>query len=153
VKISDTVVGAGFATAGALVVAGTIGYPTLDGAHPGPSLFPRLLGGLMILFGGALGWRGLRAGDVSERVAWLGLLESAAFVNALFVLGGVLFYIVLVERLGFLLTAATVLAAVMWRLEVPRIRALVVAVLLAIAVHLLFAKLLRVPLPTGLLWW
>ena len=32
-KISDTVVGAGFVTAGALIIAGTMNYPILDGGH------------------------------------------------------------------------------------------------------------------------
>jgi putative tricarboxylic transport membrane protein len=153
VKISDTVVGAGFATAGALVIAGTLGYPSLDAGHPGPSLFPRLLGGLMVLFGGAVGWLGLRAGDTSERVEWRELPRNAAFVNALVVLASVVLYVLLVDRLGFLIVGALVLAVVMWRLEVPFVRALVIAVALTLAVHAMFAKVLRVPLPLGLLWW
>jgi len=152
-KISDTMVGAGFVAAGALIIAGTIHYPTLDGAHPGPSLFPRILGGLMVAFGGLVSVKGLRAGDVSEDVAWLLLYKNAAFINAMFVLAGVLAYIVFVERLGFLIMGALLLFGIMWRLKVSPVKALIVAVVFNTIVHFLFAKIMRVPLPMGLLWW
>ena len=57
-KISDTVVGAGFVAAGALIVVGTLNYPPLEGGHPGPSLFPRILGALMAALGAGLAVRG-----------------------------------------------------------------------------------------------
>jgi putative tricarboxylic transport membrane protein len=151
-KISDSLVGAGFVGAGALIVASTLDYPTLDG-YPGPSLFPRIVGGLMAGFGLLVAWQGVRARDTSDAVAWRHLHRSPGFVNALFVLGGVLAYLLLVERLGFLIMGALLLAVLMWRLQVPPGRALVVAAALTALVHLLFAKLLRVPLPLGLLWW
>lgn len=152
-KISDTVVGAGFVAAGALIVAGTLSYPTLDASYPGPSLFPRLIGGLMAAFGGLVAFQGLRARDATDEVAWRGLHRNVGFVNAVFVLAGVLAYILLVERLGFLIMGAVVIFVLMWRLEVRLLQALVVAVAFNTAVHFLFAKILRVPLPLGILWW
>jgi putative tricarboxylic transport membrane protein len=152
-KISDTVVGAGFVTAGALIIAGTINYPALDGGHPGPSLFPRILGGLMALFGGLVGLKGLRTGDTTQEVEWLLLHKSTGFINAIFVLVGVVAYILLVEKLGFLLMGALLLFAVMWRLKVRPLKALIVAVVFTVIVHFLFAKIMRVPLPLGLVWW
>jgi hypothetical protein len=41
----------------------------------------------------------------------------------------------------------------MWRLRVPPLRALMVAIAFIAIVHFLFVKVLRVPLPLGLLWW
>ncbi len=152
-KISDTVVGAGFVAAGALIIAGTLQYPTLEGGHPGPSLFPRLLGGLMAAFGGLVSIQGIRARDVTEDVDWLRLHRNPAFINALFLLAGVLAYILLVDRLGFLIMGALVLFLIMWRLKVPVLKALVVAIVFNAIVHFLFAKILRVPLSMGLLWW
>lgn len=152
-KISDTVVGAGFVAAGALIFTATLNYPTLEGGHPGPSLFPRILATLMTAFGGILSIQGLRARDVSEEVAWLRLPRNPSFLNALVVLAGVLAYIVLVERVGFLLMGPLVLFAIMWRLRVPPLKALLVAVLFNTVVHFLFAKILRVPLALGILWW
>jgi len=152
-KISDTVVGAGFAAAGALILAGALNYPTLDGGHPGPSLFPRILGGLMSVFGGLLSVQGLWARDVSDDVDLWRLHRNPAFVNALFVLAGVLAYIFLVERVGFLLMGALVIFVIMWRLRVPLLKAFLVAVIFNALVHFLFVKVMRVPLPLGLLWW
>ncbi len=152
-KISDTVVGAGFVAAGALIIAGTLNYPTLEAGHPGPSLFPRILGGLMAAFGGLVSAQGLRARDVTEDVDWLKLHKNPAFINAMFVLVGVLAYILFVERLGFLIMGALLLFVVMWRLKVPPLKALIVAVVFNTIVHFLFAKIMRVPLPMGILWW
>lgn len=152
-KLSDTVVGAGFVAAGAFIVAATLTYPSMEGGQPGPALFPRIVGGLMAGFGALLALSGIRRRDVSQRVAWRALLGNPAFVNALFVIGGVVAYIALADTLGFLLTAALVVFLLMWRLGVPPLRAVLVAVPFTVAVYALFAKLLRVPLPTGLVWW
>ncbi len=152
-KISDTVVGAGFVAAGALIFVGTLNYPTLEAGHPGPSLFPRILGGLMAVFGGLVSLQGLRARDVTDEVAWLRLHRNPSFINAMVVLAGVLAYIFLVEHLGFLIMGALVIFTLMWRLQVRPMKAAVVAIVFNTIVHFLFAKVLRVPLPLGILWW
>jgi putative tricarboxylic transport membrane protein len=152
-KISDTVVGAGFVAAGALVITATLNFPTLDAGHPGPSLFPRILGTLMILFGGLVSAQGLRSQDATDDVAWRHLHRNAGFVNALVVLVSVLGYILLVERLGFLIVGCVVMFAIMWRIQVPVLRAFVISVAFTNVVYLLFAKIMRVPLSLGLLWW
>jgi len=152
-KISDTVVGAGFVAAGALVIAATLNFPTLDGGHPGPALFPRILGTLMAVFGALVSVQGLRSQDATEDVAWRRLHRNAGFVNALVVLGCVLAYIFLVERLGFLIVGCLVMFVIMWRIQVPVSRALLISVAFTNIVYLLFAKVMRVPLSLGLLWW
>jgi putative tricarboxylic transport membrane protein len=152
-KISDTVVGAGFVAAGALIIAGTLNYPSLDAGHPGPSLFPRLLGGLMIVFGGLVGVDGLRTRDATEDVAWLRLYRNPSFINAVSVLAAVVAYIFLVGRVGFLLMATLILWGLMWRLWVRPVTAFAVAIVFSNCVYFLFAKVLRVPLPGGWLWW
>jgi len=146
-KISDTVLGAGFVAAGALIIAGTLHYPTLDGGHPGPALFPRILGALMAGFGGLVSLTGLRARDETAGVGWTELHRNPGFVNALFVLGGV------AERLGYLIMGSLIMFVIMWRIRVPVLRALVIAVAFNNLVYLLFAKVMRVPLPLGLVWW
>lgn len=152
-KISDTVVGVGFVGAGALIVVGTLNYPPLDGGHPGPALFPRILGTLMAVLGAALAVQGARARDATQAVEWRRLHHNVGLVNALFALGGVLAYLGLVEWLGFLITGTLLLFVMMWRLRVPPLRALVVAIAFITIVHFLFVKVLRVPLPLGLFWW
>jgi hypothetical protein len=41
----------------------------------------------------------------------------------------------------------------MWRLNVTPVKALIVAVVFNTIVHFLFYKIMRVPLPMGILWW
>ncbi len=152
-KITDTAVGAGFVLAGALTIAATLGYPLAPGGRVGPALFPRVAAGLMMALGALLALRGFRAKDVSEEVGWRELHRNPAFLNALFVLAGVLAYIVFVERLGFLLMGTLIMFVLMWRLRVRPVKALLVAVLFTAGAHFLFAKVLRVPLALGILWW
>ena len=62
-----------------------------------------------------------------------------------------LFYVVVADRLGFIITAALIVfvtstaLGAKWKLSLP------LAVLAPIGIHLIFSKLLRVPLPAGLL--
>jgi len=62
-----------------------------------------------------------------------------------------LFYVAVADRVGFIITAGIIVfvtAAALgarWRLALP------LAVLAPIGIHLIFSKLLRVPLPIGLL--
>ena len=91
--------------------------------------------------------------DTSDVVVWRQLHRNTGFVNALFVLAGVLAFIVLVEWTGFLLITTLVLAVLMWRLRVRLVGAVPIAALFAVLMYALFAKLLRVPLPLGLVWW
>lgn len=148
-RVNDTVVGAGFVAAGALIIAGTLNYPTLDGGYPGPSLFPRILGGLMIAFGGVVAMDGLRA-----REAWAAdWMRGRALGNACAALGSVILYMAVVDWLGFLPTASLLLAALMWWLHVRPLTALLVGVALAAGINLLFGHVLLVPLPRGPLGW
>ena len=61
------------------------------------------------------------------------------------------FYLLAVDWLGFLPTAFVYLAALMWVLRVRPAIAVLVAFLMALAIHYAFYKLLRVPLPWGVL--
>jgi putative tricarboxylic transport membrane protein len=152
-KISDTMVGAGFVVAGAAIFAATTTYPLLDEGHPGPSLFPRVVAALMAGFGAMLSVQGFRGRDTSEAIAWRRLHRSSGFVNALFVLAGVLAFIVLVDHAGFLVMCTAVLGILMWRLRVRLPWVLPISVAFSVLMYALFAKLLRVPLPLGLVWW
>ena len=67
------------------------------------------------------------------------------------VIGVNLLYLLAVDRLGFVLTGIVYLAALMLVLRVRPLRAVVLAVVLTLAIHFCFYKLLRVPLPWGVL--
>jgi putative tricarboxylic transport membrane protein len=106
----------------------------------------------MAVFGGFLSVQGLRARDVTDEVEWLRLHRNSGFINAMVILAGVLAYIFLVERVGFLLMGALIIFFIMWRLQVRLLTAAVVAIAFNTLVYILFAKILRVPLSLGLLW-
>ncbi len=73
------------------------------------------------------------------------------FGSSLVVIGAVVGYIVLAERLGFLIVAPLCLLAVFKALRVDTGQALLWAVVGTVVVHVAFYKLLRVPLPWGVL--
>ena len=62
-----------------------------------------------------------------------------------------LFYVAAADRLGFIITAALMVYATSTALGAKWKLALPLAALAPFGIHLIFAKLLRVPLPAGLL--
>jgi putative tricarboxylic transport membrane protein len=103
----------------------------------------------MVLFGGSLGLQAVRSQE-----AWASeWLRGRGLLNALFILGATIAYILVVDALGFLLTATLLLFLLMCWLHVRAITAAMVAVLLALGSYILFARILLVPLPRGPLGW
>ena len=88
-----------------------------------------------------------------QRATWLlgALLIALYGLRALLPPALLLFYVAMADRLGFIITAALIVYATAtalgarWKLSLP------LAVLAPIGIHLIFNKLLRVPLPAGLL--
>jgi putative tricarboxylic transport membrane protein len=156
VKFNDALWGAVL-----LVLAGALllhvqGFPKIPGQQVGPSALPGALAVGLAVCGAILvvrGWRERTAAGAAarwvERPAWFGARPQ---LQALAVLVGVnLFYLFAVQRLGFVLTGVVYLAALMWALRVPPVRALTIAVVATLVIHYCFYKLLKVPLPWGLL--
>jgi len=114
----------------------------------GPMLFPAILGGLLVLsFTGLLVTGGFRRAEGPTSIGRDGL------VRIVLVIGWVVLYLALAEWVGFILTAAALLFALMWRLGARLSVAAVVTVVLVPAAYQLFAVCLRVPLPWGWLGW
>jgi putative tricarboxylic transport membrane protein len=156
VKINDALWGALFVLFGAAILWHVQGFPRIPGQNVGPALFPGVLAAAMLVCGAILlvsGMKARRAGGTAARWAvapeWL---RSRRHVLAFVVLvASNVFYLLAVDRLGFLLTAFVYLAALMWVLRVRLAVTLPVAFLMALAIHYAFYKLLRVPLPWGVL--
>ncbi len=53
--------------------------------------------------------------------------------------------------MGFILTGFVYLLAFMWVMQVCLVRAIPIALIMTLAIHYAFYKLLRVPLPWGVL--
>jgi putative tricarboxylic transport membrane protein len=151
-KLNDAILGALIAALGAAVLFAIRGYPKIPGQPVGPALFPGLIatglciGGLLLV---AKGWMARREKPWLEWDDWV---RSPRHVLALAVLlGAIVFYILVSEWLGFLPTASLILLALFLVLGVPPPRAVLIAVIAALVVHFAFYKLLRVPLPWGVL--
>jgi putative tricarboxylic transport membrane protein len=152
VKLSDAIFGLLLLALGAVVIAVVSSYPTIPAQRVGPSLFPALIalglviGGLILL---VRGWR------VRVTVAWIQFepwVHSPRHVaGVLGVIGSVVFYIVAVDWLGFFLTSLIVLTVLFRLFGVAFGRSIVIAAIATFVIHFAFYKLLRVPLPWGLL--
>jgi putative tricarboxylic transport membrane protein len=150
-RLSDRVSGVGLMVLGAAAALAGSRLPAVPGQDVGPAVFPMVVGIGLVLCGGMIAF-GIghafeapeEAEDGPPRPAWYGL--RALIPPALLV-----FYVLAVEPLGFLLTAAVLLLVIALALGARPRLALPLAALLPFAVHAVFYKLLRVPLPDGLL--
>jgi putative tricarboxylic transport membrane protein len=151
VRLNDAIFGLLFVALGALVLFGVQGFPKIPGQPVGPALFPGLIACGLIVTGALLVRRGWRERHRSW-LAWDDWVRSPRHAVAFAVLvGGVVFYIAAADAIGFIPVAIVLLTAVFLSLRVKVPRALAVAVVATLVVHFVFYKLLRVPLPWGLL--
>ncbi|QCI66495.1 tripartite tricarboxylate transporter TctB family protein [Phreatobacter stygius] len=160
--LSDRITGGFLAVLGAAAAYGGSLLPPVPGQQVGPNVFPMVIGLGLVACGVAIA---LRIGQSFEQPEEIVASEDgthapaadtpppirhAAFKTVVPPLL-LLFYAFSVDRLGFIPTAAVMVMATCfalggnWRTAIP------LALLAPPAVHLIFAKLLRVPLPAGLL--
>lgn len=151
-KLNDAIFGLVLLALGAAVLFGVQGFPKIPGQPVGPALFPGLIAVGLCACGAVLVWSGLRERPRRAWVAWDDWVRSPRHVLALGVLlGSIVFYIAAANWLGFLPTAMLILVAMLLVLRVPPGRAVLTAVIATFVIHFAFYKLLRVPLPWGLL--
>jgi putative tricarboxylic transport membrane protein len=151
-KFNDAIPGAVLAALGAAVLIAIRGYPNIPGQPVGPALFPGLIAMGLCIGGVILVARGWMDRAHQPWAVWDDWVRSPRHLLGLAVLlGSIVFYILVSEWLGFLPTAAAILVALFLVLDVPPRRAVLVAVIATFAIHFAFYKLLRVPLPWGVL--
>ena len=153
-QFSDRVTGGCLALLGALAFYGGSLQPEMPGQDVGPSVFPTVIGAGLIACGVLVA---LGVGQSFEEPVALVPGEQPAATPAFAGLRAFLppallvFYALTAERLGFLIVAALIVLAVSITLGARARLAVPLAVLAPLGVHLVFYKLLRVPLPEGLL--
>lgn len=149
-KFNDALVGVAIAVLGAAILVHIQAYPTIPGQKYGPAIFPGVIAVGLMICGALLVRNGLRSGaPLIALASWARAPRQVT--NFLFILGALLFYIVVVDWLGFIVTGTLILLALFWKFGV-RLRLAVPAALVAtLLVHTLFYKLMRVPLPWGVL--
>jgi putative tricarboxylic transport membrane protein len=149
-RIHDSLIGGVLLVLALAVLWHIQGFPPAAGQDYGPAVFPGLVACGLALSSAVLMWQGLRAHQ-----PWLRLGEGmrsqrhlAAFVLTI---AGTVFYILLSEKLGFVLCSVLVLFALQWACGVRPRTAVLVATIATLVIHASFYKLLKVPLPWGVL--
>lgn len=149
-KINDALGGAALILLAAVILWHIQGFPAMPGQKFGPAWFPGLIAVGLGICGALLVASGARSGDPLLVLApWLGRARPLAGVAA--VLGGLLAYVLLADKLGFHITGAALLLLWMRLLGASWRMALGAALVATLVIHLAFYKLLRVPLPWGVL--
>jgi putative tricarboxylic transport membrane protein len=149
-RFHDALVGAALVVLGAVVLWHVQSFPAMPGQKYGPGLFPGLIASGFILCGLLLAARGLRAGGPALILApWVQRRRAVgAFAS---VIAGLGLYLVLADALGFHITGFLLLLAWTLIFGARAAVAVPVAILAPIVIHLAFYKLLRIPLPWGVL--
>jgi putative tricarboxylic transport membrane protein len=127
-------------------------FPSLYGQAYGPDLFPVLIGVGFLITGAILTVRGLASragGPLVEIGAWAA--DRRNVVNFALVLLALLFYIAASDWLGFIPTAFIILVVLLKSFGCGLVTTVVVALLATLGIQTLFAHVLLVPLPWGLL--
>jgi putative tricarboxylic transport membrane protein len=151
-KINDAIFGAIFALVGAIVLVHVQGFPKIPGQQYGPGMFPGLVGAGLVVCGALLVFYGLRHRADQPCIRggdWLRSRRHVAAVAAIVL--GVAAYIALAGRVGFLLIAPVLLFTWFHVLGVRRGTAIVASLVASLLIWYAFYKLLRVPLPWGVL--
>ncbi|HKA74416.1 MAG TPA: tripartite tricarboxylate transporter TctB family protein [Xanthobacteraceae bacterium] len=163
-QLSDRVTGLFMVALGSLAAYGGSRLPPVPGQQIGPNVFPLVVGIGLAICGAMIALRiGRRYEEEAEAdlaqitgqtVTATDAADHAPWWRSLKVLvppGLLLFYVVAVDALGFLPTAAAMVLIASLALG-GRVRlAIPLAIGAPLFVNLVFAKLLRVPLPSGLL--
>ena len=151
-KKNDIIAGGIFIVLGIFIFTQTFSYPSPEKGHPGPDLFPNLLALLFIIFGGVLIFKTrklfARVEEISEAPP-----RPKKIINAFFVMGIIVVFVALVNLLGFLVTSAVLLFVLMKKLGVSLLKSAITSIVLTLFINLMFSKILRVPLPPGILGW
>ena len=177
VRFNDAITGAVLVVFAMAEIAYTRTFPSLHGQSYGPDLFPALIGVALTVCGLVLIVRGLlarREATIPETnipettgqatasnamnnstLRWIDsgnvTASKHARTNALLVIFFLLVYIFLSDWLGFIPLSLITVAVLLFRLGSSILIACSVAIITTAVIQILFAKVLLVPLPAGLL--
>ena len=151
-KLNDAIFGLLLLVLGISVLGTVQSFPKIPGQQVGPALFPGLIavglcaGGLILL---VRGWRDRAAVPWFAAEDWVG--SPRHLLGFMVLVASVVFYILTAQTLGFLICSTLILTALFVVLRVPVGKSILIAVIASLVIHFAFYKMLRVPLPWGLL--
>jgi len=149
-KFNDAIAGACLIALAVAILVHIQDYPLIPGQKYGPALFPGVIAVGFIVTGGILFVRGVRHGAPLVVLGeWL--RRPALVTNFLAVCAALVFYVVAADPLGFIITSIVFLGVLLLKFGVRAAVALPVVIVATLVMHTLFYKVLRVPLPWGVL--
>lgn len=149
-KLNDTILGGVVFALAAIVFSTSLGFPNLPGQSYGPGTFPMIIATTMAAAGLWMMVMGVRSRRpaivVSDRYhrpgAWRRMAAIPSFV---------LLYILLSKPVGFPVLVPPLMAALLLVLGTRPIPAIAIALGATATFWMLFARVLLVPLPLGVL--
>ncbi|MBL6454710.1 tripartite tricarboxylate transporter TctB family protein [Belnapia sp. T6] len=149
--LSDRVTGTVLVVLGGLAAWSGSRLPAVPGQDVGPAAFPMLIGFGLVICGVLIAFGIGHSFEVPEEEEAPAGRSSFYGLRILVPPALLLFYVLAAEPLGFLPTAAIIVLVGALVLGARLILALPIALIAPVLVHLAFYKLLRVPLPAGIL--
>jgi putative tricarboxylic transport membrane protein len=151
-KINDAIFGAVLLLLGVVILVHVQSFPKIPGQQVGPALFPGLIALGLAACGALLIVSGVRKRTTEPWYETADWMRSGRHVIAFVaIVGGVALYVLLSSALGFLIVAPIMLWVWFIALGVRPIAAIVIAMGTTFVIWYAFYKLLRVPLPWGVL--
>jgi len=151
-KFNDAVFGAVLLVLGIAVLVHVPSFPPIPGQKYGPGIFPGLVATGLVVCALMLIVSGLKRRATEpwfETGAWTGSRRHIlAFVVTI---AGTMAYVLLADKVGFLIVAPILLFVLFISYGVRRNVAIVTAIVVTLVIHFAFYKLLRVPLPWGVI--
>ena len=157
-RVNDAISGAVLVIFAAAEIAYTRTFPSLHGQSYGPDLFPSLIGiglaicGVLLIIRGLLARRDPATANGRKWIDTSNIANSKhAKINALLIIVFLFLYIFFSDVIGFIPLSFCTIAFLLYRLGSSIVASVIIAVAATAVIQLLFAKILLVPLPAGLL--
>lgn len=147
-RVNDALIGAVLLALSLAVLWHVRTFPPVPGQPYGSALFPTLAAAGLGVTAVMLIVHGLRSRTPLRQAS---AAEGAGRVAAAVTIAALVFYLLVSEWLGFVISAVLMLVAMLWAYGVRRKLILPLALVATLVIHTLFFKLLKVPLPWGLL--
>jgi putative tricarboxylic transport membrane protein len=151
-KVSDFTLALVLLAVALAMAVGALSFPQMPGQAFGAKLFPNIVAAGFVLCALALIMRAIKTKTLVisiVRPEWWN--EPGRRGNLLILLGSIVAYTLLIERVGFVLTTFAMLVLLMRRLSATWKATLFASFLGTAVTYMMFAYWLRVPLPPGLL--
>ena len=160
-RFNDAITGAVLVAFAVAEITYTRTFPSLHGQSYGPDLFPRLIGlgllgcGCVLIVRGLLARRANAQPSPDTVTGWCdssNIVDSShAKTNVGLTIFFLLVYIFLSDWIGFIPLSLVIISTLLYRLGSSLVIAVMIAIATTIVIQILFAKVLLVPLPAGLL--